>query len=126
MKSRVYFENKNFRVFLISYLLLLILYNGYNVVFNFPNGWSPAIINMVILILVMAKSKYLKNILRIWSGIFLVFFPLMQVISSLFKFFLDGEAFYGVSFLMALFFIIVGVIIFTMSKTVKNIKNNSN
>ena len=120
MKDKIYFENKSFEVFLISYLLLLILYNGYIFIFDFPNGWIPVIVNTVILILVIVRYSHLKNVLKIWSGVFLIFFPLLQVLSKLFKFFLGGESFYEISFLKALFFIIVGVIIFILSKAVKN------
>jgi len=124
MKNKIYFENKNFKVFLISYLLLFIIYNGYIFIVDFPIGWVPVIINIAILILVIVRYHHLKNVLKIWSGIFLIFFPLLQVISKLFKFFLGGENFYEVDFLMALFFVIVGTIIFIMTKTIKNTFNN--
>lgn len=119
MKNYSQFEIKRFKFFLIIYLLLIISYNFYVFATNFPSGWLAVILNTLIIVLLLTRSKYLKIILRIWSMLFLIITSSIQLFSKILKKLLDNN--YEIemkSFFMSLFFLTCGIIIFYYSKTI--------
>lgn len=120
MKEYSYFENKTFKSFLIFYLSITILYNLYSFFIGFPNGWIALLINGVILLLTLAKSSYLKIGLKVWSVVFLIITPSLQIISKLIKKSLNSDYTLDlISFSKALIFLIIGICVFYFSRTIK-------
>jgi hypothetical protein len=119
MKVYSYFDLKWFKFFLLSYLILIIGYNLYAFIVDFPNGWLPILLHTFILLLVLSKNKNLKIILRTWSMIFLIIFPSIQLLSRVIKKSLNDSFIVDFSSsLMAVFFLVVGVIIFIYSESI--------
>lgn len=119
MKAYSYFQQKKFKTFLLSYLILIITYNLYVFLIDFPNGWLPILLNALILLLVISKNKNLKIVLKVWSMIFLIIFPGLQLLSRFMKKFLDNS--FTIDFsssFMAALFVVVGIIIFSYSKSI--------
>ena len=122
------FKSVVFYYFLILLLSGLLLFNIYSI--SVSNNWFillPIGIQLLLLVLVFSKYSKIKLLLKIWSLIFLIIAPIMQILGKLLKDasydyqFFDAKV-YIVPFLM----LIIGIFVFYFtSLTVKTNDNNN-
>jgi len=119
MKKSSIFKNNKVKTFLLVYLSIIITYNLYTLIIEFPKGWFAILINGLILLLILSKSSYLKISLRIWSMFFLILIPGLQIVSKIIKKVLNDI--YKIelnTFLQTTFFFLIGILIYHYSKTI--------
>lgn len=117
MNKRVKFKSKIFRLILIAFLSIMILYNLYAYFTGITSAIFPIIFQLAMLALVVIRYYYLKIILQVWSGIFLITLSLIQVISKLIKAFISNINIDTISIIRNLLFIVFGILIFYLSST---------
>jgi len=66
------FKNKSFYYLLISYLIILILWNSYTVTKGVLIGILPIMIQLILLYLIFDKNKLTKKGIKIWSIIIIL------------------------------------------------------
>jgi hypothetical protein len=67
------------------------------------------IFQIVLIILILKRDKIVKGFLKVWSGLFMILFPGLQLIAQFVYFLLDGsEAIDGNKLIRVLLFIILG------------------
>lgn len=78
--------------YLIVFVSLLSLYNLYIFYYTFPKNWFSLTLSLLILIVLIFRVKSFKVILKIWSLIFLVLIPGIQVVTKIGKLILDHDS----------------------------------
>lgn len=86
----VVFKSDLFRFFLLFSLVILLIYNSYNLYLGDKFAIAPIFFQMALIILILRKDKIVKGFLKIWSGLFMILFPGLQVLAQLLYYLLDG------------------------------------
>ncbi len=108
--GKTIFKNSIFYWFLIGFLIINLIRNGYEVVSGNMFGVIPMIIQMVLLYLIFDKNKFAKIGIKIWS-ILLIVGPGLIISGGLIKV-IAGENFNFKESLANLIMLAVGMLIF--------------
>ncbi|OCX53628.1 hypothetical protein BEL04_04860 [Mucilaginibacter sp. PPCGB 2223] len=121
--QKVVFTNKIYYILLIAYILILLVYNVFvSVMGKNVLGLIPICIQSLVLIFIMTKNKYAKQVILIWVIVFLVIGSLLQILGTVLdedKHIFGDANFY--QFLNQLVTLIIGVLIITFSTTIKRV-----
>ncbi len=115
------FTNIYFYYFLIILIITLLFYNIYDVATNFNLiVLIPIIVQLIILTMLLFKSKGIKIILKIWSLVFFVIAGSMQLLGKLLKDTSnDYQTFDFRNYIFCVSILIIGIVIyFFTNKTI--------
>ena len=130
--KKVFFTNKIFLNLLISYLIILIVYNSYaELITNTITGIIPIIFEIILLILIFNKHRYAKMSILIWAAITLIIGYGFEVVATLFDYlnnYFDKnlEAFNLNKFIFNIIQLMIGVLILHYTKRTVIIAINEN
>ncbi|GEN69616.1 hypothetical protein [Chryseobacterium rhizosphaerae] len=120
------FKSVVFYYFLIILLSGLLLFNVYSI--SVSSDWSilfPIAIQLLLLILVFIKFSRIKLLLKIWSLIFLIIAPIMQLLGKLLKDASYDYQFFDIRiYIVPFIMLIMGIIVFYFTSVA--IKTNGN
>lgn len=124
MKRKNVFINKSFKLGLLIFLCLLIVINSYACINGNEKAIIPILIQIFIIALLVNHHKYIKPVLKIWSGLFMIFLPLIIILSQLVKFIIDDKTIIDFSkIIKAFLYLIIGIIIFYLTKKLVTVQN---
>ena len=118
--EKIFFRNKTFFYLLISYLILLLLWNSYAVLTGNLFGIIPIFIQLIIIYLLYDKNKNAKIGIKIWS-IFLIIGPSLSIIGKLLKV-LAGEDLEIYKLIEKIIMITIAILIFYFNENTVEIQ----
>ena len=83
------------------------------------------IIQFILVVLILSNNNYIKLCLKLWSGLFLILAPVVQLITKSMKFSIVGSQNEDMTMILqTIVTIIIGVLIFYYSDKTIEIKSN--
>ncbi|PWN72239.1 hypothetical protein C1631_006470 [Chryseobacterium phosphatilyticum] len=120
------FKSIVFYYFLIILLSGLLLFNLYSIYVS--SDWSilfPIGIQLLLLILVFIKFSKIKLLLKIWSLIFLIIAPIMQLLGKLLKDASYDYQFFDIRiYVIPFIMLIMGIVVFYFTSVTIKTKDN--
>lgn len=119
--GKAIFTNKIFLYGLVSFIIIVLLYNLYALLFEFEAFlFIPIIIQVTLLFLVFVRHQYIKVLLQIWSAVFLIFGFGLFILGGLMKDLANGFEYFDIlNYFPKVILLLVGLIIYQgSSKTI--------
>ena len=120
------FKSVVFYYFLMILLSGLLLFNVYSI--SISRDWFilfPIAIQLLLLILVFIKFSKIKLLLKIWSLIFLIIAPIMQLLGKLLKDASYNYQFFDIRiYIIPFMMLIMGIIVFYFTLVTIKTKDN--
>ncbi len=115
--EKAIFTDKIFYYGIIVFISILLLYNVYSILSNFElRRIMPILIQIILLILIFNKHKFIKLLLKIWSGIFLVGAFTLIILGGLLKGLADGFKHCNFfDYIPSIIFLLIGIIVYMCS-----------
>ena len=119
--GKAIFTNKTFLYGLVSFIIIVLLYNLYALFFEFEAFlFIPIIIQVTLLFLVFVRHQYIKVLLQIWSAVFLILGFGLFILGGLLKDLANGFEYFDIlNYFPKVILLLVGLIIYQgSSKTI--------
>lgn len=119
--GKAIFTNKTFLYGLVSFIIIVLLYNLYALLFEFEAFlFIPIIIQVTLLFLVFVRHQYIKVLLQIWSAVFLILGFGLFILGGLLKDLANGFEYFDIlNYFPKVILLLVGLIIYQgSSKTI--------
>lgn len=124
---KVKFNLSVFYYFLIIALVALLLYNIYSIYISFNLiKILPIVIQCLLLVMLFVKHIKVKLAIKVWSIIFLIIAPLMQLVGKLLKDVSHNFQFFEINhYLMPSLFLAIGCLILYLSEKTIEVNKDS-
>lgn len=112
--EKAVFTNKIFFYALFLFISATLLYNIYTLIFHFEFIlFLPILIQIILIVLILIRYQYIKLLLQIWSGVFIVTASILSLLGKWLMDLSDGFMYFNyVDYLPKLTLLLVGIIIY--------------